>query len=223
MSTRARDLSWKLYCHKQERLFQWGINKYCIAPYYFDKNLMERLRNIYCGGIPASILLLSSKLSNGKCYDRALLLAQALLEEEEEDVQLVYAIIDGIKLNPIYEDKTDSSYAVHCFVECVTKRGEHIIYDTSTMCIYDKELYWKMERPKVLRTMNKSAITASLIGEECNSLKSIEGYMYFASCILPKGDEDYESEPFAVALKREVELYKQKLSATCNVESFSNK
>jgi len=58
------------------------------------------LRNIYYGGLPASILLLHSDMSNGKCYDRAPLLAYAL----DCDYEVVYANINNIKLNPLYVD-----------------------------------------------------------------------------------------------------------------------
>ena len=48
----------------------------------YDKTLIERLRNIYDGGIPLSILLLVDKMCNGFCYERALLPTLGLTDKD---------------------------------------------------------------------------------------------------------------------------------------------
>ena len=87
MIKKMQILKWKLHQYEVKKLLLFGLKNGYIAPY--DDDLIEKLRWIYDGGIPASILLLSNSMSNGHCYDRALLMARAFLEEED-DVKLLY-------------------------------------------------------------------------------------------------------------------------------------
>ena len=52
-------------------------------------------------------------------------------------------------------DENDSSYADHCFVERITRDGQHLIYDTTFGFVYDKDIYWAMEHPDVRRVDEK--------------------------------------------------------------------
>ena len=58
MSTKYQELKWKLFQKKSRALLIYGLKKGYIAPY--DEELIEKLRTIYHGGIPASILLIYS-------------------------------------------------------------------------------------------------------------------------------------------------------------------
>ena len=122
-------LIWSIYKKKQKLLMLYGAANGLIK--FYDKELMDKLRHIYYGGLPASILLLHEGLCNGKCYDRAPLLTLAL---DEYDYKVVYANIDSIKLNPIYSKlKIDNpSYAEHCFVEVTDNQGITWVFDTSS-------------------------------------------------------------------------------------------
>ena len=75
MATKLDKLKFDLHQKKYKMLLIYGLSKGLIFPY--DDELIERLRNVYYGGVPASIILLSNGLSNGYCYDRALLMARA--------------------------------------------------------------------------------------------------------------------------------------------------
>lgn len=110
----------------------------------YDEELIEKLRTVYEGGLPAFILLLWHGMSNGHCYDRDLLIADAL---QDGNIQFVYATIDGIRLNPKVE-QDNPMYADYCFLEQTTKDGRHIIYDISMGLVIDKSLYWLLERQK---------------------------------------------------------------------------
>ena len=110
----------------------------------YDEELIEKLRTVYEGGLPAFILLLWHGMSNGHCYDRDLLIADAL---QDGNIQFVYATIDGIRLNPKVE-QDNPMYADYCFLEHRTKDGRHIIYDISMGLVIDKSLYWLLERQK---------------------------------------------------------------------------
>lgn len=144
--------------------------------------MIKKLRNVYYGGIPASIILLSNWLSNGYCYDRELLISRAFLEED--DVKLLYGDIDSLKLNPKFI--SDSSYyADHCFVERITKDGRHLIYDTSCGLVFDKKLYWLMERPKIRHINCKDLIKKFIEEDEDRCLEDVEGDKYISLLILP--------------------------------------
>ena len=80
MDTNIVNKKWELHCKKRDKLTLWGLRQGYIASY--DDKLIEKLRNIYSGGIPASIILLSNGMSNGHCYDRAQLMSRAFLDTQ---------------------------------------------------------------------------------------------------------------------------------------------
>ena len=135
---------WNIHQKKEKFLMIKAAYKGYIKLY--DEELLNRLRNIYYGGLPASILLLHRGICNGKCYDRATLLAYAL----NNDYDVVYANINNIKLNPLYVDdyKKDSTTAEHCYVIEKDNNGLDWVYDTSSGFIIEKNLYYKIEKPK---------------------------------------------------------------------------
>ena len=206
---------WKLHNEKLYELTIGGLKNGQIRPY--DNKLIEKLRTIYYGGIPASILLLSNGMSNGHCYDRAMLMAQAFLDTED-DVQLVYASVDSIKLNPLYINDEDPLYADHCFVERITKDGKHLIYDTTSGLIYDKELYWKIENPKVRKINTKDSIKEFIRTEEEYYPENIERDKYASTLILPIIELTY-GKPLEMysqigngLLQREIEHFKKEIN-----------
>lgn len=188
--SKLQEIEWNIHNYKSKQLLLWGLKNGYITPY--DDELIEKLRNIYEGGIPASIILLSAGLSNGHCYDRSLLMSKAFLDSED-DVQLVYATIDSLKLNPKYIKDDDPLFADHCIVERITKNGLHLIYDTSTGFIYNKKLYWLMEHPKVRKINNKDAIIKFVKIEELYHPEDIERDKYSSALILPKIEMTYGS------------------------------
>ena len=182
MSKRREKIKWDLYNFKKGMLLMWGLKNKYIALY--DDELIKKLRNVYYGGIPASIILLSDGRSNGFCYDKALLMFRAFLDTED-DVQLVYATIDNIRLNPKYADQKDPDYAEHCIVERTTKDGQHIIYDTSVGFAYDKRLYWLMEHPKVRKITKKNAIIEIVKADEYYDPEDLERDKYAMPLLIP--------------------------------------
>lgn len=177
-----------------------------ITPY--DDELIQNLRNIYYGSIPASIILLSNSLCNGFCYDRALLLSRVFLDSDD-DVNLIYADVDSIKLNPLY--KNEKNYE-HCIVERITKDNLHLIYDISTGLVYDKYIYWLLERPKVGKINNKQSIKDFV---ELENYSDINDDKYGAIHILPmidkicgRHDELYSTEEYNL-LEKEKKHYKE--------------
>lgn len=212
MTTKLQKMKWNLHNYKSKQLLIWGLKNGYITPY--NDKLIEKLRSIYYGGIPASIILLSNDMSNGHCDDRALLMSRAFLDEEG-DVQLVYASIDSLRLNPQFVDHNDSLYADHCIVERVTKDGQHLIYDTSAGFVYDKKLYWLIEHSKVRKINSKNSIIEFVESDEYYHPEDIERDKYASSLILPMIEISYgrPTEMYShlgiELLQREIEHFKK--------------
>lgn len=211
-----QEKEWEIYCEKAKTMLIEGLEKGLINIY--DDKLIEKLRNIYYGGLPASIILLSDAMANGYCYDRAFLLARAFLDTDD-DINLIYATVDSLKLNPEYICD-DPLYADHCIVSRTTKDGRCLIYDTSTGFVYDKEMYWLIENPKIRMVNDKESISKFLLEEEKRNPNCTKSDKYIARVILPmleaealKEDEMYSAKGIGL-LQREIEHYKQETSYT---------
>ena len=215
MVSKISSLKWELYNKKKKILTLFGLKNGHVLPY--GDELIKKLRNVYYGGVPASIILLSNAMSNGFCYDRALLMSQAFLDSND-DVNLIYASIDGIRLNPKYagSDMEDLMYADHCIVERITQDGKSYIYDTSSGFIYEKWFYWLIERPKVRKVNNKEKISEFINNDL--GLISYENDRYVARIILSFIEDTYGkptemySQIGIELLQREIKNYKEKLN-----------
>lgn len=215
MATRIQELKWILHNYKTKKILIWGLKHGFIIPY--NESLIEKLRTITYGGIPASIILLSDGLTNGNCYDRAVLLSRAFFDEED-DIKLLYATIDSLKLNPKYAGKEDPLFYDHCIVERITKEGLHLIYDTSSGFIYDKKLYWLSENPKIRKVNNKKSIIKFVEKDEDYHPENIERDKYVAPLILPLIEETYgrPNEMYSALgiemLQKEIEHFKKEIN-----------
>lgn len=116
------DLEWNVYLKKKKSLIEYGIKTMLIQSYSDD--VIGKLRNIYCDGIPASIILLSNFLCSGFCYDMAMLITLAF---SNSNFKIIDANIDGITLNPKYKSKyKDRNKTNHRFVERINEDGIHM-------------------------------------------------------------------------------------------------
>lgn len=222
MLTQIQELRWNLQQKKEKILLIWGLQNGLIAPY--DDKLIEKLRTIYSGGLPASIILLADSLTNGHCYDSALLMSRAFLDEEG-DVKLLYAAINSIKLNPKYICD-DPLYSEHCFVERITSDERHLIYDTSSGLVYDKRIYWLIENPKIRHIRGKEDIKKFINEEEKNHHFDLEKEKYVAPLVLPilesnygKPNEMYSKKGIEL-LQREIEYYKNLIDYESIITTF---
>lgn len=212
MITSIQKNKWDSYIARSKKLLLWGLQHGYISIY--SNELINKLRTIYDGGLPASILLLSKGMSNGHCYDRARLMARAFLNEDN-DIKLIYASIDNLRLNPDYSSSTNPMETDHCFIEITSKENEPYIIDTSTGFIYHKKMYWLMEHPIVRRIDNKEEIIKSVELDKDNNLENIERDKYAAPLILPMIEMSYE-RPYEMyswtgieLLQREIEHFKK--------------
>lgn len=202
------NLRWKLYEFYSRQLLLWGLDKGHIRPY--DEKLIEKLRDIYYGGLPASVLLLCLSITNGNCYDRALLMSRAFLEDDG-DVRLVYAAVADLKFNPIYAKNKDKESADHCFVERITKDGKHYIYDTSLGFVYKKWIYWLIDFPKVRKINDKRSIINFIKEDEDIHPDKPMSDILVRNFVLSNIETTYDrGEMYAMLglLQREVELFR---------------
>lgn len=184
MATKIEELKWNLYTKRKQLLFSYGFKNGLIKLY--DHELLENLRHVYYGGLPATILLLHKNLSSGHCYDRGTLVT---LGFGDDDFQVVNAEIDDIKLNPTYIDKFknqkfNKNYSVHCFAERTKKDGTTWVYDTSLGLVFEKSLYYKIENPKI-RKINDKKTTLRFLYEDFVMDSDIERDKYALPLILP--------------------------------------
>ncbi|MBQ9790071.1 MAG: hypothetical protein IJW24_00565 [Clostridia bacterium] len=115
----------------------YGFKHKLVFPY--PDGLFDRLRPFALGGLPASILLFENELCNGHCYDRARLISLAL-----KDATVVHADIDSLRVQDGVENPE------HAFVETTDfGGGKTWVIDTSIGLVFDKDYYYKIERPKV--------------------------------------------------------------------------
>ena len=223
MVTRIQKIKWELHLYKQKALLIFGLKNGLIELY--DDKLIEKLRKVYYGGIPASVILLSDGMTNGYCYDRALLMSRAFLDDED-DVQLLYVDIDSLKLNPKFI--TDFPlYADHCIVERIAKNGKHLIYDTSAGLVYDKKMYWLIEHPKLRKINNKESIIKFINEDEDFHPEDVERDKYIAPLVLPMIEKTFgrPNEMYSLLgvelLQREIEHYKKTINYDGVVEEIS--
>ena len=144
------------YLKKYKEVLIKGFHEGTIRLY--DEELIKKLRYIYDCGVPASILLLCYELCVGQCHERAHLLSRAFLDTDDE-VYVITADVDSLSLRPeIIRDDSDPLKSEHSFVYRKTKDGKEYIYDTTRGYIYDYNIYWDLERPKIRKILGKKSI-----------------------------------------------------------------
>jgi len=196
-------LKWKLYLKKRELLYDFGFKHGLIVPY--SQKFIQNLREVYYGGVPASVILLSINLCNGRCYDRALL---ATFGFGDDDFQLVDADINSIALNPDYASHSGN----HCFAERTTKDGRTWVYDTSVGLVFDKRLYYLIENPRITK-INSKEDTISFCDYQDIKNANINKDKYVLPLVLPRIElwAQCGEEPYAQALLREIDWFKESI------------
>lgn len=205
------DKFWKRY----NRLLNVGINLGLVRGY--SEELTERFRNVYYGGIPASIILLNPRGCLRKCYDRSVLACVGL---EDLDYQVVHANIDSIRYNKAdvalvnyylaRGQKISENYANHCFVEY--KSGDTTwVLDTTDGLIYEKRFYYFLNHPEItcIRTKEETMAFPDYIDI---AKADIEKDKWAALTILPVIEAQIEeSSLYKEMARREIKMFKEKI------------
>lgn len=155
MLTDLEKIRRQLYQIRRDILLSYGEKNGLIKSY--DRDLIEKARHIRFGLIPLSLLLLDKTLTKGYCYSRASLLTLCF---KDDNFRVVTASIDDLKFNPVYAEmyrKGDAPIEIfnHCFVERTMEDGSVWVYDTSLGAVYEKSLYYMIERPLIVEEKNK--------------------------------------------------------------------
>ncbi len=219
MATELEQKKWELYKKRHDVLFTYGIKNNLIKLY--DDELITNLRHIYSGGLPASIYILHDKLSNGFCYDRASLIT---LGFGDDDFQVVSANIDNLRLNPKYIDTyrlQDVNYANHCFAERIKSDGTTWVYDTSVGLVFEKNLYYKLERPQITK-LNDKASTLEFMKSTNQFSLDIGDDKYILPMVLPMLEKYLVPvQPFYLeTLKEEIDVLKTAINYEKLVEEI---
>lgn len=211
MATKVDKLKWELYKKKKRMLMLWGIKNGFIFSY--NERLIENLRNVYYGGIPGSVLLLCDSLCQGHCYDRSVLVT---LGFEDDDFNIIKAGIDGIKLNPKYIDQykeyPNIAYDSHSIAERILSDGSRWIYDTSVGLVFEKRLYWLIQRLDV-RKINDKQATLDYIEYQDIKNADIDSDKYVLPLVLPMIERiiDNTIGLYDEVIKREIVLLKERI------------
>ena len=196
--------SGKIECYN--KMVLWGLSEGLIFPY--DDKLIDKLRNVYEGGVPASLILLSTDMFSVAEIYRALILARALIDEEE-DIEIIYLENNSVK---------DGSPRIHCVVERTTAEGEHYIYDTYNGLMFSRKMYQFLEECKVTRTMGKDSIIRYMNQAREKNPERFQLDENAIAITMPILEKSLEKEPQfyeKVArdlLKNEIEYFKQKIN-----------
>jgi len=222
MATEFDKELWNLYLRKKELLLNYGFKNKLIHKY--DDILINNLRKVYFGGVPASIILLCAKLCNGYCFDKALLLTLGF--DESEEFRLVTAKIDEISLNPKYIDEAEELDTIndgkHRFVERVMKDGTTWVYDTTLGLVFEKELYYKMESPIVTKVSDKKAIIEFFEYQDIKNA-DIERDKYSLPLTIPNIELIVNSEKhfYSDIVKAELKRFKEEINYDDIVREFN--
>lgn len=211
--TEERKAKW--FWKKHDVLMKLGFKHKMIGIY--SDAFLEKLRDVYYGGIPASIILLDPARCRRRCYDRAVLAAVGL---KDMDYKVVHADIDGIRYNKATMEevkywqskgkKINEHFANHCYLE-FEDGGLTWVLDTTDGLIYEKHLYQLINRPKVNCVRTKEETLAfpdyiDIVEADINRDK------YIVPALLPIIEAEIEAcSMYKEQARREIELFKKKI------------
>ena len=189
-----------------------GARRGLVKPY--DPELIIKLRSVYYGGLPASILLYVGKLCSSYCYDRALLITLGF--DKEDDFQLVDADVDSILLNPNFIERYRQfpnniyHWAHHCIAERI-EDGVTWVYDTSKRFKIEKNLYYELENPQITDINDKYSVMNYIEYQDIKNA-DLERDKYILPFVIPFIEETIEHQEFDKELvKCELEIFKERI------------
>lgn len=206
----------KWFRKKHDFLMKLGFKHKMIGGY--SDAFLEKLRDVYYGGIPASIILLDPARCRRRCYDRAVLAATGL---QDIDYKVVHADIDGIRYHKATMDEVaywkskgeqiSERYANHCYLE-FNERGLTWVLDTTDGLIYEKHLYQLINRPKVNCVRTKEETLA--FPDYIDIIEAdIDRDKYIVPTLLPIIEAEIEQySMYKEQARREIELFKKKIN-----------
>ncbi len=146
-------IRWEYFFQRKLKLIEYGLENNLID--YYDDKFISQLRKKSIERTPLSIILLSFKLCNRKCYSRAVLAAFGF---EQDDFYLMDAKINSISWNPenikYAKDNKIPNFGMHR-VAVRKKNNQELVYDTTLGLVVEKNLYDKIENPRNITIYDK--------------------------------------------------------------------
>ncbi|MDO4283286.1 MAG: hypothetical protein Q4D02_06565 [Clostridia bacterium] len=160
----------------------------------YEEELIQRLRHVYYGFLPASALLLIDDYCNGYCADRSMLITMGM-----DDFKLVRADVRSLAINYGRE------HAYHSFVE-----HDGYVYDTSLGCKIKKEVYYKIENPRIRKI---DTMKECMCFPEYRAIlhTDIQNEKMFLPVTMPMIMEAIQRATFKERATYELELFKQEI------------
>lgn len=210
-------LRYKLFKMRFDAIILNACNQNLVG--FYDDEVIANLRNYYYGGISLSIILLSIKRCAHRCYDRALMMTFGM---GDDDYKIVCADIDGIRLNPEHVHDynklkkqglpVNEHYGNHAFVERTLKDGRVLVYDTTAGLVYDKEVYYRLQHPKIVAIISKNDL---LKDDDYLAILNDDGIINRQALplLLPSYEESAKNEPspYKEMLLQEIEIFKKQV------------
>ena len=114
--------------------------------------------------------------------------------DKSDDFKVVYADVNSLRLNPENIDEyrkgqAGEHYANHCFAERTFSNGKTIVYDTSLGLVFDKDIYYQPESPKITNVNDKEK-TLSFLYPDFLQDQNIENDKYILPFVLPTIERD---------------------------------
>ena len=190
---------WNQFNDKYHELLLEGTEKGLVVP-YFD-SFFDKLRNYYYGDMSIPVLILDKNMVNGYCYDRAPLVTLAF---QDNDYSLLYGDVNSLRLNPKYLGES----ADHCIARIEDGDIEWII-DTSIGLIFERELYEKLEEPKIRLERTKEEVDDYLKRNVTDKLIVKDGGLSRLTLDIMASNPEPIQVMYEEDLKREIKLMKK--------------
>ena len=140
-------VKWENYKKEFTCLQEYGAKKGYIKNY--SPELLKELSKYEFGGIPADVLVQSTRLLP-LCTDREKIVL-LLLALKEENCQIINADINSISLNPSYIDfinKNNRDVFGQITYVLVKEDGKEYVYDVTRNLVYLAKYFNKIENPQ---------------------------------------------------------------------------
>lgn len=198
----------------------------CVRSY--DEELIEKLRDVYYGGVPASVYLLSNHLSNRHSRAMTEVLSRAFLDDKNTiDVRVLRVQKDITDFCP---DTTDEKIIIeHSLVERTTTDGKDLVYDTANGVVFDKKAYEALQKPIVIGVKTRESIKKAYEDEIQNSPTDCTFNPMAVSIVLSGIEATYNNsgerytQNDSRILQREVELCRSRIAEETKKFTFRPK
>lgn len=174
---------------------------------HFDQTTITRLRKLYYGLYSGLIYMYMEPTTFNNIGNKVELLTHVF---EDKKYNLVHGDTDSTKNIPFFMygvEHLDSNSWIE------VEEGNKIwVYDTFSLMRIEKEVYYKLENPKVNNVIPKSVIMNSL-GRDRDDYKFYhDGFNYMLISIFKELEKIMETHPFKHILSPEITRFKKEIN-----------